>query len=72
MANQKPAFELGFRNGSWIKIYADGTVTGVQSDTVIINRIPYLLGFQRGREADVGEVGDSPVLRMNPKVAPLI
>lgn len=47
MSSTPPIFELLPRNGTHVKIYSDGTVTGMPGDTAVINRIPNRLRFER-------------------------
>ena len=51
MASVEVAFKLRYPDGDWVTIYADGTVTGVPGDTVIINRLPCLPRFLPGTAA---------------------
>ena len=53
------AFSMRYSDGCWVRIYADGTVTGVPGDTVIFNRIPHLLHSQLGMHMSREAAGDN-------------
>lgn len=39
-----PAFEARLLDGTWLRVYASGVVTGVEHD-VVFNRIPALINL---------------------------
>lgn len=42
MSLEKPAFEARLADGTWLRVYANGTLEGAKHD-IIINRIPVMI-----------------------------